>query len=476
MMQKTLGMRRIYLLLAFCLFIVLFYIGNPKIFWDGNIIIIVIIYIIFTVFLLLTLYLFLKQHKEKSNFIKIHFYSIFFICSIISTILLGNVYTIFIEKFIIPKPSHCEYTDTYGYLFEDEYIYDTCNVKIVDYDYNDLNELTLLILQYKTGADENDKGTLIREYKDEKLVKSTYKISSNIMDNIVFIDDEHNDVDIPMSNYKERTYDYIYNNNSFTILRTNYFIYNGMKVASEEYGYRYEFYNDRIDQYRLSGKHFLLTNNQLNDKSFQDSYISIKLNKYHTYEMYEGLERSDIIEEINQMHKLVDGSQNYFEETLRNSYLKVNDVDSNYYGYYKGQHYGKDFYFNRILYPLNAVGEGEQLYQFNNGYIKASSFKDHNRELQSEFKYVLEDDKLKYINEYIDDELVQRHVIKDLGVIKKVESYFIQNYGPGFKESDNWAFYNYGYHSIYSNTIEDFIDYSEYKFIIEPREIKVEEN
>jgi len=463
---------RFYIALAFSLFIVLYFISNPNSYWNKSIMLVNLVYILFAFILLIILYKTLKHYEKRSEFIKSKFKYVFYVTSVVTMISFGTYFTIFIENYVVPKPSHCEYTDIYGYLIEEEFVFDTCSVELIDSKFNDESQLIEMTLEYKTRVNVLNGWTLIREYEDERLIRSTYKISANFefANPIVFPTEDMDFISLPSStNDMERIYDYIYTDDSFSIIRTEYFLFNNLRTSKEQLGYKYEFYNDRIDKSHISSRNFLLTDEQINDPTFQESYIQFKLDS----KFYKEMTRNDIIQELVDLHTFVGGGRDHYSDNIINTYLLVTDTSSDYYGYYVDNNYhSQPIYFKYLLYPFSIYGDEMIEFNFDNGYIQNITSKIYDTTHISNFEYVTNNGKVDYVDEYLDGNLVQRHVIKDLGVLIKVESYFVKNYGPGFKdETGNWGFYNHNKHP-YSKRIVDFVNYEDYKFIIQPVIIK----
>ncbi|QVK16814.1 hypothetical protein KHQ81_07775 [Mycoplasmatota bacterium] len=482
MIKKILKRTWFYIALAISLFIVLFFISNPKSYWNKSIILVNIVYILFAITLLVLLYKTLKHYEKRSELIKSKLKYIFYITSVLSMILFGAYFTVFIECYVVPKPSHCEYIDMYGYPIEKEFSFDTCNVELIDKKFNESNQLIEMTLKYKTRSEFLDGWILVREYQNERLVKSTFNITTTDYSDSIYFWNDYNDkyLSIPLSNDVKRVYDYSYTENSYEILRTTYSQYGDFIVASESFGFRYEFFDDRIEKYLLRGQNFLMEEENISDVNFQENYIQFQLNLSGKDFRYKGITRDDILDDISQMYHFVDGSRDEFYDRLCESYSLITDSNHEYFGYYLGYtNFDELIYFKDILYPTSIYGDkdnsinsyGMLEFNYHEGYIESINISSFQGTHKSEFEYFRKDNKVIYIDEFFDGKLVQRHVINDWGVIKQVETYFVENYGPGFKdESDNYGYYNSNYTPILKE-IRDFINYRDYKFIIEPVKI-----
>lgn len=516
MIKRTLKKTWFYVAIAILLFTVLYFISNPTSYWNKSIFLVNIVYVLFSCALLIILYKFIRFFVNESKFIKKNFKYVFFIASIISMIGFGSYYTFFIEKYVVPKPTHCEYTDMYGYLieikdsnlyrdifdddnFNNHLFYDTCNVTLVDSKYNDNNQLIELTLKYTSNFPLYlPDWTLVREYENEKLISSTYDISGYRfpeLPDIPFSTREYNSkwIDLPQvdSDFK-RVYDYEYQENSISIIRTDYYKFNDIILAKASNGVKYKFYEDRVEKSIINTTNFLMTDDLIDNTSFREKYKEQKIRKMTKMTI------DNINSELDYLHNFVDGKGDLYKEWVADTYYLVKDTSSIYYGYYMADYFDTKVYFKDVFYPYSFIGDKYSIeYNFNNGYLESCSnkytYKNEVITNKSTFDYITSDDgKIKYINEYYNDNLVQRHVINDWGPITQVETYSLEKDEPGFNDQsvyreyyDNLGVFNPshghyiemdGHYIIIGydrNGYNDFNDYNtRYKYIIKPVKIK----
>ncbi len=492
--------------------VMVFFITNHFIYWNGLIIIVDIVYITLCIALLYFLYKLIKKYSYQSNFIKRYFQVIFMTLSILVVIGYSETTINVIDTYVVPKPVNCTFVDKQGYYLEETFGWDgSCNLEIVDYITDSSGDLEYLELYHKDDNPLKDV-RLTRNYEEGRLITSSYEIPSR-EEYLNF----YYDIQLPFGDVIEPDklniifeYEYIYGDNEFTMLLNEIYSYNNEVWKTYYRGTHYVFNDGDITANRLSGTKYNESYN-LNEENYKDFVVN-KVTTYVNQMDYDQDEKSafletlessvdEILEKRNSFYTMLLDSDKYTSHDRQGLDIwyeypmyqldQINDINSEYYQQYLVEYVEPlytekytDTYINSVLFPMSFNNEivNHPYYEYKDGYLMKYNniIEDTQNDFthtfyESEFTYKSKDGVIEYIDEYINDQLLQRIKIVDLGVLTRIETYHYEGYNVGFNKQVLGVGGPHATYYINNNDdfnvswiFQDYVSENQYIMIIEP--------